>query len=102
MANSKRQACTLKYLVQDVEAKRADRLALSEEIRACLEHTEAITALPVVDGLQVEIEVADIAPFSVESFEPYVCEHVLVPAVQARCQQTTGAAGYRLLKKHFA
>lgn len=95
------QACTLKYLVRGVAAQKDDRQALSEEIMACLEHTSAITALPVVDGIQVEIEVDDIAPFSAESFEPYVCEHVLSPAVAARCRQLGGESGLKLLKKQF-
>ena len=96
------QACTLKYLIRGVAAAKDDRIALSEEISACLENTSAVTALPVMDGMHIEIEVSDIAPFSEESFEPYVCEHVLSPAVDARCRSLHGDPGYRLLKKHFS
>ena len=43
---------------------------------------------------------SDLRPFSAESFEPYVAEHVLPEAAQLRCT-TTGPVQLQLLKARF-
>ncbi len=96
------QPYALSYLVRGITSSKADRLALGEELSSCLEFADAVNVLPVIDGVQVDIEVTDIAPFREESFEPYVCEHVLKPAIAARGVPTassTKTAEPRLIKK---
>lgn len=76
---------TLKYLVRGVHSSRETRADLQNELADNLASARAVTILPVVEGLAVEIEVDNIAPFSRTSFEPYVAEHVLPEAVRIRC-----------------
>lgn len=94
-------ACTLKYLVKGVTASREAKDDLRDELQEILPNAEAIIVLPVVDGISVELEVGDVAPFSRASFEPYVAEHVLPDAVRARCG-ATGTVRLQLLKSNFS
>ncbi len=91
--------CTLKYLLKGVPTSRESKDDLRTELHDMLPNATAVTVLPVVDGFSVELEVADVAPFSRASFEPYVAEHVLPDAVRIRC----GVPGVRvqLLKSIF-
>ena len=95
-------ACTLGYLIRGVAYGKDQRTALADELMQLLEHANAVTALPVVDGISVELEVNDIAPFGEESFESYVTEHILDPVVQARCEPINGPAKLKLIKKRFS
>ena len=79
-------SATLKYIVRGVRSSRESRGDLQNELTDNLTSSSAVTILPVVEGLAVEIEVDDIAPFSRTSFEPYVAEHVLPEAVRIRCE----------------
>ncbi len=95
-------SCTLGYVIRGVAYSKQHRQALAEELEQNLEHASAITALPVVDGIALEVEVSDIAPFSTDSFEPYLCEHVLGPAVQSRCESDSSETELRLINKRFS
>ena len=79
-------SCVLKYIVRGVRSSRESRGDLQTELADNLSGLSAVTILPVVEGLAVEIEMHDIAPFSRTSFEPYVAEHVLPEAVRIRCE----------------
>jgi len=94
-------ACILKYLVKGVTPERESQSALQRELHELLPNANSIVVLPVVDGFSVEIEVADVAPFSRTSFEPYVAEHILPEAVQIRCRPAEPAQ-LQLLKAHYA
>jgi hypothetical protein len=94
-------ACTLRYLVKGIVPSREAKEDLANELWDILPNTEAVTVLPVVDGFSVELEVADVAPFSRSSFEPYVAEHVLADAVRLRCQ-TKGPVRLQLLRSKFS
>ena len=98
---SEATTATLKYLVQGVNPTREAKDDLKNELRESLPNMDAVTVLPVVDGFSVEIEVADVAPFSRASFEPYVAEHILPDAVRLRCQPT-GSVRLQLLKSKFS
>ena len=93
-------SCTLKYLVRGVAHSRESSQDLKTELNDMLPNATAITVLPVVQGLSVEVEVSNIAPFSRTSFEPYVAEHVLPDAVRIRCQ-ILDPPQVQLLKSHF-
>jgi len=94
--------CTLGYLIRGVAYGKAQRAALADEITQMLENASAVTALPVVDGISLELEVSDIAPFGTESFEAYVSEHILAPVVQAQCEPIDGPAKLKLINKRFS
>ena len=93
--------CTLGYVIRGVAYSKQHRQALTEELEQNLEYASVVTALPVVDGISLEVEVSDIAPFSTDSFEPYICEHVLGPAVRSRCETFEDEAELRLINKRF-
>ena len=93
-------ACVLKYLVKGVDTSRDTQMDLVREIQACLPDAQSVVALPVVDGFAVEIEMADLRPFTRSSFEPYVAEHVLPEAVAIGCKVQDHQL--QLLMAHFA
>ncbi|MEM7101235.1 MAG: hypothetical protein AAF541_23435 [Pseudomonadota bacterium] len=78
-------SCVLKYVVRGVESTRENRSDLKQELLDTLNGIGDVTILPVVQGLAVEIEMDDIAPFTRTSFEPFVADHVLPEAVKIRC-----------------
>lgn len=92
---------TLGYVIRGVAYDKQNRQALVEELQENLEHASAVTALPVVDGISLELEVSDIAPFSSDSFEPYIAEHVLGPAVRSKCESYDSDVELRLINKRF-
>lgn len=94
--------CTLGYVIRGVAYSKQHRQALAEELEENLEHASAVIALPVVDGISLELEVSDIAPFSTDSFEPYICEHVLGPAIRSRCESPENDTELRLINKRFS
>ena len=83
--STKSTSCVLKYIVRGVNSSRESRGDLQTELTDNLSGLAAVTILPVVQGLAVEIEMHDISPFSRTSFEPYIAEHVLPEAVRIRC-----------------
>ena len=91
---------TLKYLIRGVTATREAQHELQEELYAALAQVESVVVLPVVEGYTVELEVADITPFTRFSFEPYVADHVVADAVRLRCQSGEDFA-LTLLKSRF-
>ncbi len=93
-------ACILKYLVKGVATERETQGALQAELLDLLPTATAVTILPVVDGFSVEIEFSDLSPFSRNSFEPYVAEHILPEAAASRCR-ATGDIQLQLLKAHY-
>lgn len=93
-------ACVLKYLVKGVSTSRETQSDLQREIQDALPNAQSVVVLPVVEGFAVEIEMADLGPFSTTSFEPYVAEHVLPDAVNIGCRVTQHQL--QLLKAHFA
>ena len=93
--------CILRYLVKGVAPERDDRSDLQNELLELLPNANAVTVLPVVQGLSVEIELTDLAPFTRSSIEPYVAEHVLPEAVSIRCR-TQGQVQLQLLKAHYS
>ena len=90
----------LKYLVKGVATTRESQRDLTQELADALPNAQSIVVLPVVQGYTVEIEMADLAPFSSTSFEPYVADHILPEAVTMRCE-VTGQVQLQLLKAHF-
>ena len=92
---------TLKYIVRGVATDRGGQHDLQAELYDNLPNAHSIVVLPVVEGFSVEIEMSDLRPFSEESFEPYVAEHVLLEAAQLRCT-VTGSVQLKLLKAHFS
>ncbi len=95
-----KQPCTLKYVVRGVSADRESQQSLSGELADILNHVEAITIQPVVQGFSVELEFSDIAPFNQVSFEPYISEHALADAVSLRCR-AQGQVQLQLLKCRY-
>ena len=91
----------MKYLVKGVSADREQRGDLQAELYDNLPGATSVVTLPVVQGLSVELEIADIAPFSRDSFEPYIAEHVLPEAVAIRCEDGS-MAQIQLLKARFS
>lgn len=96
----KQIGCTLKYIVRGVESTRESRGDLQTELQDNLKGLSAVTILPVVQGLSIELEMHDIAPFNRASFEPYVAEHVLPDAVRIRCEAESDLA-LQLVKEKF-
>lgn len=92
-------SCILKYLVKGVPPERGAQHDLREELQDALPQAQSIVVLPVVDGFSVEIEMADMKPFSRDSFEPYVAEHVLPDAVSVGCR--VSRPNLQLLKAHY-
>ena len=97
---TQQQPCVLRYLVRGVAADRSSQQALTAELAGMLNHVNAITVLPVVEGFSVELEFDDIQPFTKVSFEPYIAEHVLADAVNLRCSNQ-GVLQIQLLKSRF-
>ena len=93
-------ACILKYLVKGVTTERDAQSALQAELLELLPTATAVTILPVVDGFSVEMEFSDLGPFSRNSFEPYVAEHILPEAAASRCRPS-GDIQLQLLKAQF-
>ncbi len=91
---------TLKYLVKGVRPDRESRQDLHRELTDNLPNASSIVILPVVQGYSLEIEMADLAPFTSVSFEPYLSEHVLPEAVAIRCE-TLGPVQLELLKARY-
>ena len=92
-------ACVLKYIVKGVNTNRETQGDLRHEISEALPTAEAVVVLPVVEGYSVEIEMADLSPFSSTSFEPYVAEHILPDAVAVSCRVRDHEL--QLVKAHF-
>jgi len=92
-------ACILKYLVKGVSTSRETQGDLRREIEEALPQAQSVVVLPVVEGFAVEIEMADLSPFTRSSFEPYIAEHVLPEAVSIGCRVTDHHL--QLLKAHF-
>lgn len=90
----------LKYLVKGVATNRDSQHDLQQELLDMLPNANAVVVQPVVDGFSVEIELAELGPFSRVSLEPYIAEHVLPDAVSIRCEPT-GTPEFQLLKSHF-
>ena len=99
--SDERLACILKYLVKGVDPDREPRHQLRQELHDALPHASSIVVLPVVDGVSVEIEMLDLAPFNRSSFEPYVADHVLPDAVTTACRPHLDPQ-LQLLKSYFA
>lgn len=99
MSNPSTQG-TLKYLVKGVHTTRDAQADLQQELLDLLPNANSVVVLPVVQGFNIEIEMADLHPFTSESFEPYVAEHILPEAVQIRCE-TTDKVELLLLKSRF-
>jgi hypothetical protein len=93
-------ACILKYLVKGVAPNRESQSALQTELYDLLPSVQAVTVLPVVEGFSVEMEFSDLSPFTRNSFEPYVADHILPEAVASRCEVTEVIA-LQLLKARY-
>ena len=78
-------SCHLQYLVKGVNAEREDKFSLRQEI---------------VDGFSLDLEFADIEPFSKASFEPYLAEQVLLELINRKCQ-TIGSVSLQLMHSEF-
>ncbi len=94
-----RSACLLRYLVRGVPTSRNSQSELQQELYDALPNACSVVVLAVVDGFSVDIEVTDYAPFSADSFEPYVSDHILPEAVRSRCN--SAEADLQLLKARF-
>ena len=92
--------CTLKYLARGVASTRESRQDLNRELRDAVNHAGTITVLPVVDGLSIDLEIDDIAPFSELSIEPYIAEQVLPECIHIACRPAEPAQ-LQLLKSRF-
>ena len=96
-----RVSCVLKYVARGVASTRENRGDLRQELLDTLSGISDVTILPVVQGLAIEIEMDDIAPFTRTSFEPFVAEHVLPEAVRIRCEAEAGLE-LQLVKSKFS
>jgi len=100
MTVTSKTGCQLKYLVKDLRPTRESQRELARELTDNLPNAESVVVLPVVEGYTVEIEMHDISPFSTNSFEPYIAEHVLPEAVQIHCNVESQTKP-QLLKARF-
>lgn len=92
--------CILKYLAKGLNPTRECQGDLQRELLDSLPNAQSVVVLPVVDGYSIEIEIADLAPFSRSGIEPYVAEHVLPEAISIRCKPSR-AVEIQLLQAHF-
>jgi len=92
--------CILRYVIQGIRPERALSNALQDELLESLSHATAVTLLPVVDGLSLEIELSDLAPFSRHSIEPYIAEHLIPDAVSSTFRPREPVT-VKLLKAHY-
>ena len=93
-------ACHLQYLVKGVHAEREDQFSLRQEIVDALPNASSINLLPVVEGFSLDLEFADIEPFSKASFEPYLAEQVLIELINLKCE-TKGPVSLQLMRSEF-
>ena len=93
-------SCHLQYLVKGVNAEREDKFSLRQEIVDALPNASSINLLPVVEGFSLDLEFADIEPFSKASFEPYLAEQVLFELINRKCQ-TIGSVSLQLMHSEF-
>ena len=93
-------SCRLQYLIKGINAEREDKFSLHWEIVEALPNASSINLLPVVDGFTLDLEFTDIAPFSKESFEPYLAEQVLLELINLKCE-TRGSVSLQLVRSEF-
>ena len=91
-------SCKLRYLVTGIADRYvpATAIDLCEEIQEVLSYPGPVSVFPTDDGLEVGIEVTDIEPFTPDSFEPYIYEHVLWHAVHACCRMEGDRMEFKL------
>ncbi len=94
-------SCRLQYLVKGVNAEREDKFSLQQELVDALPNASLVNLLPVVEGFRLDLEFADIAPFSKGSFEPYLAEQVLLELINLKCE-TRGSVSLQLLSSEYS
>ncbi len=90
-----------KYLIKGIVPSRESQQDLQRELHENLPNAVSVVILPVVEGYALEVEMADLAPFTEASFEPYFAEHVVPEAVSIHCQ-SRGPVQLQLLKAHYS
>ena len=96
-------SCSLKYHVTGI--KNADSTTtqsdVCDEIREVLESYESVSAKPIDTGLELEITVNDIEPFTRKEFEAYIYEHVVWHAVMACCEISGDKIAFQLISSKY-
>ncbi|MGI9327464.1 MAG: hypothetical protein ACR2PZ_19755 [Pseudomonadales bacterium] len=70
-----------RFLLSGANHSDAARLSLQDELNDLLEQVVHLNLLPVNQGLQLDLEVASIAPFALADYEAYLIDHILAPAI---------------------
>lgn len=81
-----------RFLLAGVAFDEQTREALRETLEELIEPLRYVALLSVNQGLQLDLEVTDTAPFSVADYEDYLIDHVLQPAVD-RAGAADGSSG---------
>lgn len=87
-----------RFLLSGANHSDAARLALQDELIDLIEQVVHLNLLPVNQGLQLDLEVASIAPFALADYEAYLVDHVLAPAISKVAADDAGSVRVRPLR----
>lgn len=74
------------------------RHGLQEELQDLIANMLHLNLLPVNQGLQMDLEVESIQPFSEADYEAYLVDHILLPVLNRQSEAHSGAVRVQPLR----